>query len=144
MYTFPSLCSIQAKAKYLEVGMRMRDYEVEKYDRWREDTEQKLPLLMKRTLLVVVTSSGVITASQTQNDLVCTPPSELPLISQCQVKRERNHCTLFSKCVHLFYPPPVCFSISYDKITAAYCFSTMYQPPHASSKNMNNNYFSYL
>ncbi|KAG5280454.1 hypothetical protein AALO_G00060150 [Alosa alosa] len=48
------------KAKYLEVGMCMRDYEVKKYERWREETELSLPLLMKRTLLTVINCAEVI------------------------------------------------------------------------------------
>ncbi|XP_063051673.1 dynein axonemal heavy chain 10 [Engraulis encrasicolus] len=59
------------KAKYLEVGMRMRDYEVKKYESWREETELTLPLLMKRTLLTVV-SSGNATAV----DSDCVSPSD--------------------------------------------------------------------
>uniref|UniRef100_A0AAZ3SBS5 Dynein heavy chain tail domain-containing protein n=2 Tax=Oncorhynchus TaxID=8016 RepID=A0AAZ3SBS5_ONCTS len=39
------------RAKYLEVGIRMKEYEQKKYERWRDETEQSLPLLMKRTLL---------------------------------------------------------------------------------------------
>ena len=64
----------QAKAKYLEVGMRMRDYEVKKYERWREETEQSLPLLMKRNLLVMETSKGTVTGSQAQTEVVSTSP----------------------------------------------------------------------
>uniref|UniRef100_A0A4W5NCU9 Dynein axonemal heavy chain 10 n=1 Tax=Hucho hucho TaxID=62062 RepID=A0A4W5NCU9_9TELE len=37
--------------RYLEVGIRMKEYEQKKYERWRDETEQSLPLLMKRTLL---------------------------------------------------------------------------------------------
>ncbi|XP_066511362.1 dynein axonemal heavy chain 10-like isoform X1 [Hoplias malabaricus] len=46
------------KAKYLEVGMRMRDYEVKKYEGWKESTEQILPQLMNRTLLLMLNSAG--------------------------------------------------------------------------------------
>ncbi|MGH0156714.1 UNVERIFIED_CONTAM: hypothetical protein FKN15_032047 [Acipenser sinensis] len=39
------------KAKYLEVGRQMKDYEERKYERWREQTEQSLHGLLKRSLL---------------------------------------------------------------------------------------------
>ncbi|XP_035641685.1 dynein axonemal heavy chain 10 [Oncorhynchus keta] len=58
-----------AKAKYLEVGIRMKEYEQKKYERWRDETEQSLPLLMKRTLLVMVNSSGVVTGEQPPLDM---------------------------------------------------------------------------
>ncbi|CAL8247788.1 unnamed protein product [Merluccius merluccius] len=48
----------EAKAKYLEVGMRMRDYELQKYEHWREETEKILPLLMKRNILVLSANSA--------------------------------------------------------------------------------------
>uniref|UniRef100_A0A8C9TU55 Dynein axonemal heavy chain 10 n=1 Tax=Scleropages formosus TaxID=113540 RepID=A0A8C9TU55_SCLFO len=54
-----------AKAKYLEVGRSMKDYEVKKYERWREETEQNLPLQMKRNLLVVRNSAGAVIADGT-------------------------------------------------------------------------------
>ncbi|XP_017580699.2 dynein heavy chain 10, axonemal [Pygocentrus nattereri] len=60
------------KAKYLEVGIRMRDYEIKKYECWREATEQTLPQLMKRTLLLMLNSSGVACADitpETEQDL---------------------------------------------------------------------------
>uniref|UniRef100_W5K6M6 Dynein axonemal heavy chain 10 n=1 Tax=Astyanax mexicanus TaxID=7994 RepID=W5K6M6_ASTMX len=44
--------------KYLEVGRRMRDYEVKKVEGWRKETERMLPELMNRTLLLTVDSSG--------------------------------------------------------------------------------------
>ncbi|CAL8343019.1 unnamed protein product [Lota lota] len=48
----------EARAKYLEVGKRMRDYELQKYERWRVETENILPLLMKRNILVASASSA--------------------------------------------------------------------------------------
>ncbi|MBN3296580.1 DYH10 protein, partial [Amia calva] len=47
-----------AKAKYLEVGRRMKDYEERLYERWREETEQILPGLLKRNLLQKHTSTA--------------------------------------------------------------------------------------
>ncbi|KAL0979348.1 hypothetical protein UPYG_G00183960 [Umbra pygmaea] len=52
------------KTKYLEVASRMKEYEQQKYECWREETEENLPLLMRRTLLVMVTSSGVVSGDQ--------------------------------------------------------------------------------
>uniref|UniRef100_A0A3B5A058 Dynein heavy chain tail domain-containing protein n=1 Tax=Stegastes partitus TaxID=144197 RepID=A0A3B5A058_9TELE len=42
-----------AKDKYVELALRIKDYEVNKYECWQEETEQNLPLLMKKTLLDV-------------------------------------------------------------------------------------------
>ncbi|XP_067084612.1 dynein axonemal heavy chain 10 [Osmerus mordax] len=53
-----------AKAKYLQLRLRMKEYEVEKFARWREETEHVLLLLMKRPLLVVTSSSGVVPGDQ--------------------------------------------------------------------------------
>uniref|UniRef100_A0A8D2LCC4 Dynein axonemal heavy chain 10 n=1 Tax=Varanus komodoensis TaxID=61221 RepID=A0A8D2LCC4_VARKO len=41
----------EVKQKYLEVAKRMKEYEDMKYDQWRENTEEKLPILLKKTLL---------------------------------------------------------------------------------------------
>ncbi|KAM5237710.1 dynein axonemal heavy chain 10 [Ctenodactylus gundi] len=41
----------EVKQKYLEVGKMMREYESQKYEQWREVTEQVLPTLMKKSLL---------------------------------------------------------------------------------------------
>ncbi|KAG9351776.1 hypothetical protein JZ751_023027 [Albula glossodonta] len=46
-----------AKERYLEVARSMRDYEMKKFEHWREVTEGKLPQLMKRTLLLVCSSN---------------------------------------------------------------------------------------
>ncbi|KAF7665535.1 hypothetical protein LDENG_00140280 [Lucifuga dentata] len=46
----------EVKAKYMEVATRMRNYEIGRYESWRNRTEQELPLLMKRPLLVMTTS----------------------------------------------------------------------------------------
>ncbi|KAL2092820.1 hypothetical protein ACEWY4_012618 [Coilia grayii] len=59
------------KAKYLEVGMGMRDYEVKKYESWREETELSLPLLMKRTLLTIINNGEAVTVD---SDVVAPGP----------------------------------------------------------------------
>lgn len=52
--------------KYEEMALKLRDYEVKKYGQWKAETETKLPLLMKRPLLAMITSEG-----HAQVDLVC-------------------------------------------------------------------------
>uniref|UniRef100_A0A8C5M6C0 Dynein heavy chain tail domain-containing protein n=1 Tax=Leptobrachium leishanense TaxID=445787 RepID=A0A8C5M6C0_9ANUR len=47
-----------AKSKYLEVARRMKEYEDSKYEAWKEMTVQTLPLLLKRSLLVNMHTSG--------------------------------------------------------------------------------------
>ncbi|KAG8456021.1 hypothetical protein GDO86_001999 [Hymenochirus boettgeri] len=54
------------KAKYLEVARKMKEYEDKKYETWKENTEQTLPLLLKRSLLIKVHNSGVIVQGDTQ------------------------------------------------------------------------------
>ncbi|KAJ3602265.1 hypothetical protein NHX12_030024 [Muraenolepis orangiensis] len=58
----------EAKEKYLEVGKRMRAYEVQKYELWRDETEKTLPLLMKRNILVVSADSADVTGSQVKHE----------------------------------------------------------------------------
>ncbi|XP_069475795.1 dynein axonemal heavy chain 10 [Ambystoma mexicanum] len=41
-----------AKAKYLEVARRMKEYEDKKYEQWKEHAELILPSLLKRSLLL--------------------------------------------------------------------------------------------
>ncbi|XP_004690685.2 PREDICTED: dynein heavy chain 10, axonemal [Condylura cristata] len=41
----------EVKQKYLEVGRAMKEYEDRKYQVWRDNTEQILPTLMKKSLL---------------------------------------------------------------------------------------------
>ncbi|OXB64089.1 hypothetical protein ASZ78_002019 [Callipepla squamata] len=43
---------------YLQVAERMKEYEDQKYEQWRDETEQMLPLLLKKTLLVVITGGS--------------------------------------------------------------------------------------
>lgn len=46
------------KQIYLQVAKRMKEYEDEKYNQWRDGTEQILPTLLKNTLLTVVTGGA--------------------------------------------------------------------------------------
>ncbi|KAF1480795.1 Dynein heavy chain 10, axonemal, partial [Pygoscelis antarcticus] len=43
----------EVKQIYLQVAKRMKEYEDQKYNQWRDGTEQTLPLLLKNTLLTV-------------------------------------------------------------------------------------------
>ena len=63
-------CSFKAKAKYLEVGKRMREYELQKYERWRVETENILPLLMKRNILAVARSAAAVGGGQAKREMV--------------------------------------------------------------------------
>ncbi|NWV46722.1 DYH10 protein, partial [Daphoenositta chrysoptera] len=51
----------EAKQKYLQVAKKMKEYEDQKYHQWRDRTEHVLPLLLKDTLLTVVTEEPVTT-----------------------------------------------------------------------------------
>ncbi|CAL8251349.1 unnamed protein product [Boreogadus saida] len=66
----------KAKAKYLEVGNRMREYELQKYERWRVETENILPLLMKRNILAVAGSAAAVGGGQAKRE---RDPSTLEL-----------------------------------------------------------------
>lgn len=46
------------KQIYLQVAEKMKEYEDEKYHLWRERTEHIIPLLLKETLLTVVTDGA--------------------------------------------------------------------------------------
>uniref|UniRef100_A0A8C4TE89 Dynein axonemal heavy chain 10 n=1 Tax=Erpetoichthys calabaricus TaxID=27687 RepID=A0A8C4TE89_ERPCA len=48
---FLEMDEMLAKAKYLEVGRRMREYEEKQYEKWRDATEQVLPSLLMQSLL---------------------------------------------------------------------------------------------
>ncbi|XP_064378089.1 dynein axonemal heavy chain 10 [Dromaius novaehollandiae] len=51
----------EVKQIYLQVAKKMKEYEDQKYDQWRDVTEQILPQLLKKTLLTKVVSAGAIT-----------------------------------------------------------------------------------
>ncbi|KFZ50045.1 Dynein heavy chain 10, axonemal, partial [Podiceps cristatus] len=51
----------EVKHIYLQVAKRMKEYEDQKYNQWRDGTEQMLPLLLKNTLLTVITEEPVTT-----------------------------------------------------------------------------------
>lgn len=43
---------------YLKVARRMKEYEDQKYNQWRDETEKMLPLLLEKTLLIVITGGS--------------------------------------------------------------------------------------
>ncbi|CAH2295752.1 dynein heavy chain 10, axonemal [Pelobates cultripes] len=59
-----------AKAKYLEVARKMKEYEDLKYEMWKENTAQILPMLLKRSLLVNIhTSRASVQSNASVSDL---------------------------------------------------------------------------
>lgn len=48
----------------------MKEYEDQKYDQWREGTEQMLPLLLKKSLLMVVTGEAANHINQETSEQV--------------------------------------------------------------------------
>lgn len=57
--------------KYEEMALKLIDYELKKFDHWKVETEQCLPLLMKRPLLALLTSEK----THLQVHLVCITQS---------------------------------------------------------------------
>lgn len=56
----------QAKAKYVEMAMKIRSYEEKKHDQWMLETDRSLPQRIKKPLLNMMTREG-----QVQVELVC-------------------------------------------------------------------------
>ncbi|XP_009299843.1 dynein axonemal heavy chain 10 [Danio rerio] len=55
------------ESKFIEVASRMRQYEVDLYNKWKADTNQTLPILMRKSLLVMVNSYGTVCADSTRH-----------------------------------------------------------------------------
>ncbi|NXT76855.1 DYH10 protein, partial [Zapornia atra] len=51
----------EVKKNYLQVAKRMKEYEDQKYNQWRDGTERTLSVLLKNTLLTVSTEEPVTT-----------------------------------------------------------------------------------
>ncbi|XP_071339029.1 dynein axonemal heavy chain 10 [Trachinotus anak] len=49
-----------AKEKYVEMALKLKDYEISNYETWVTQTEHNLPLLMKKPLLVMITTQDRI------------------------------------------------------------------------------------
>ncbi|XP_037633762.1 dynein heavy chain 10, axonemal [Sebastes umbrosus] len=60
-----------AKSRYVEMAMQFKDYQIKKYENWLAETECNLPLLMKKSLLVISTSGN-----QVEMDV---PPTDINL-----------------------------------------------------------------
>lgn len=55
---------------YLKVAKRMKEYEDHKYGHWTEGTEQMLPLLLRKPLLMVVTGEAANHINQETSEQV--------------------------------------------------------------------------
>lgn len=58
------------ESKFIEVALRMRDYEMELYNHWKAEINQTLPLLMKRSVLIMVNSTGTVYVDSIQPNTV--------------------------------------------------------------------------
>lgn len=64
---------LQVVSKFLEAAVCMRDYEVELFNQWKAETTQTLPLLMKRSVLIMVDSAGTVCVDTSQpNNVRCS------------------------------------------------------------------------
>uniref|UniRef100_A0A3Q1G9E8 Dynein axonemal heavy chain 10 n=1 Tax=Acanthochromis polyacanthus TaxID=80966 RepID=A0A3Q1G9E8_9TELE len=70
MKKFNDILAQFCKEKYVEMAQHIKDYEVEKYECWLDETESNLPLVMKKTLLVMINSENQVQAGGN------VPPSE--------------------------------------------------------------------
>ncbi|XP_060895064.1 dynein axonemal heavy chain 10 [Labrus mixtus] len=71
--------SVQAKVvkeKYVEMAMKTREYEFKKYNDWLGETQTNLPLLMKKSLMVMILS----------HHFLCFDLKDVPLTESVQVK----------------------------------------------------------
>uniref|UniRef100_A0A8C4UNG2 Dynein axonemal heavy chain 10 n=1 Tax=Falco tinnunculus TaxID=100819 RepID=A0A8C4UNG2_FALTI len=64
----------EVKQIYLQVAKRMKEYEDEKYNQWRHETEQILPLLLKNTLLTSSVTEEPVTAKKSVRFIVNFSP----------------------------------------------------------------------
>ncbi|NXH21068.1 DYH10 protein, partial [Bucco capensis] len=51
----------EVKQIYLQVARSMKEYEDQKYNQWKDETKQMLPVLLKNTLLTVVSKEPITT-----------------------------------------------------------------------------------
>ncbi|XP_054851851.1 dynein axonemal heavy chain 10 [Eublepharis macularius] len=73
----------EVKQRYLEVAKRMKEYEDQKYDQWRDATEEVLPILLKKTLLArIPRSDDVATAEKTAHYVVNFSPKLREIINE--------------------------------------------------------------
>lgn len=57
---------VQAKTKYVEMAMKIRNYEEKKHEQWMVETDRSLPQRIKKPLLIMTTCEG-----QVHVELVC-------------------------------------------------------------------------
>uniref|UniRef100_A0A3Q2PNV9 Dynein axonemal heavy chain 10 n=1 Tax=Fundulus heteroclitus TaxID=8078 RepID=A0A3Q2PNV9_FUNHE len=63
----PEMLSSEQTLKYVEMAMRLRDYEVKKYESWLQETEGKLSSLMKKKLATVKHDLKTAETGQSKN-----------------------------------------------------------------------------
>ncbi|XP_044296574.1 dynein axonemal heavy chain 10 isoform X1 [Varanus komodoensis] len=102
----------EVKQKYLEVAKRMKEYEDMKYDQWRENTEEKLPILLKKTLLAKVHPSGAVIQANLES-LEQTPRSDEPDVVEKMMSFTVNFSPMLREIInetkymeHLGFPIP--------------------------------------
>ncbi|NXJ48088.1 DYH10 protein, partial [Spizaetus tyrannus] len=64
----------EVKQIYLQVAKRMKEYEDQKYNQWRDGTEQMLPLLLKNTLLTSSVTEEPVTTKKNVRFIVNFSP----------------------------------------------------------------------
>ncbi|NXW05009.1 DYH10 protein, partial [Fregetta grallaria] len=64
----------EVKQIYLQVAKRMKEYEDQKYNQWRDGTEQILPLLLKNTLLTSSVTEEPVTTKKSVRFMVNFSP----------------------------------------------------------------------
>ncbi|NXT33611.1 DYH10 protein, partial [Pelecanoides urinatrix] len=64
----------EVKQIYLQVAKRMKEYEDQKYNQWRDGTEQILPLLLKNTLLTSSVTEEPVTTKKSVRFIVNFSP----------------------------------------------------------------------
>ncbi|XP_071880489.1 dynein axonemal heavy chain 10 isoform X1 [Anas platyrhynchos] len=74
----------EVKQMYLKVAKRMKEYEDQKYGHWTEGTEQMLPLLLRKPLLMVVTGEAANHINQETSEQASA--TEEPLTTEKRVQ----------------------------------------------------------
>uniref|UniRef100_A0A8B9BUE2 Dynein axonemal heavy chain 10 n=1 Tax=Anser brachyrhynchus TaxID=132585 RepID=A0A8B9BUE2_9AVES len=72
----------EVKQIYLQVAKRMKEYEDQKYDQWREGTEQMLPLLLKKSLLMTSAAEEPLTTEERVQFIVNFSPRLQEIITE--------------------------------------------------------------
>lgn len=78
---------------YLQVAEKMKEYEDEKYRLWRERTEHIIPLLLKETLLTVVTDGAATNVHpETSEQVKCGK-----IVYQASLRGKTETCLVVSR-----------------------------------------------